>query len=130
MKKLVLVGMALVLPVVVAGCSGGADSLLKQQISIMNDIAANLETVKDDASADAAIAKLDKQVDQLTDNMKKMKELKLSPEEQKKLMEKHKTEIENAGKRMQAAMQGAVMKAPGKAMKIWSTFMKTMDALK
>jgi hypothetical protein len=116
MKKLVWLIVA-VLPLALSGCGGsGADSLAKEQVGIMNDMAAALEGVKDDASADAAVAKLKELGAKLRENTKKGEAMKLSEAENKKLEEKYKPEIEKATNRMKSATEQAVKKAPKKAM--------------
>jgi hypothetical protein len=122
MKKVAMLGMALVLAATATGCGGSPDSLAKEELGIFNDISATLEGVKDDASADAAIPKLEKQADQLASVMKKIKEL--SPEQQKKITEKYQAEIQKTMARMMEAMMKAGSKAPSKVAKLGETFKK------
>src|SRR5262249_25519644 len=97
MKKAVL-GCAFVFLVGVSGCGSSADSLLKDQIKLMNDVADAME--KGD---EAKVKDLQKRMEELK---KKLDELKLSDEEVKKAWEKHKDEFAAAkGRVFQAGMK-------------------------
>jgi hypothetical protein len=117
MKKLVWLAVAVLSPGL-AGCGSGADSLMKETIGILNDMASALEGVKDDASADAAIPKLKELGAKLKENgNKKLEEKdKAIPQLNQKLEEKYKDKIEKAATRLQTAMVAAAKKAPGKAL--------------
>lgn len=83
------------------------DELGKAMVTNMNAVVDVIETIKDNASADLAIAKL-KKVSKLEDLAKEF--FKLSVEEKKKLQEKYKDEMEKTTKRMQAALKNVEAK--------------------
>jgi hypothetical protein len=57
---------ALGLVFLATGCGGGgADGIMKDTISTMNEMAAILESIKDEKTADEATPKLDKQIEKL-----------------------------------------------------------------
>jgi hypothetical protein len=91
MKRLVAYGFAVALAVSLTGCGGGndPDSLTKQMISDMNELATAIEKKE---SAD--------KIKSLGEKMKatgdKLDALKLSPEDKKKLEEKYKKEMTEA----------------------------------
>src|SRR5262245_17875236 len=94
--------------VAMAGCGGGADGLVKDMISDMNALA--------DAIEKGDEAKVKEAEERMKATTKKLDDLKLSDDEKKKLMEKHKPELEKAGKRMAEAMfkkMGQGMGLPG-----------------
>jgi hypothetical protein len=99
-KSLALTGMLLLL-FGASGCSSSPDSLIKDQISLMNDMADALE--KGDEAKAKSIAEKMKEVD------KKLEALKLSEDDKKKLGEKYKDELTKAAMRMlQAQMKGGM----------------------
>ena len=128
MKKLAGFGVCLFLLCGVSGCgSSGPDATMKESIVVMNDLSSILEGIKDNATADQAIPKIEKQADRMKELRKKMQELKLSTEEEKKLEEKYKPETDKARERMQKAMKQALTNAPTKAMTISQTFIKALS---
>ncbi len=130
MKKYIVLGLFAVVLSGVGGCGGGGpDSLMKEQIATLNEMSAALESVKDDKSADEAIAKIDKSCDKLKDISKKFNELKVSEADKKKLEEANKKAGDEAGERFQKAMKGAAEKAPGKAMAIAGSMLKMAGAM-
>jgi hypothetical protein len=100
MKKCVVVAFAFGLLVNVSGCGSSPDSIMKDSIAAMNDLADAVEK-KDEGKAKAAATKLQ-------DLEKKLDALKLSEDDKKKLLEKHKDE---AGKALTKLM-GAMVKNP------------------
>src|SRR5262245_31033895 len=82
---------------VTAGCGGGADSLMKDMISDMNALADAVEKNESEA-------KVKEIQDRMQATTKKLDDLKLSDDDKKKLIEKHKAELEKAGQRMAGAM--------------------------
>jgi hypothetical protein len=115
MKKLAQLGIALALPFMVTGCGGGADGAIKEQISLMNEMAGVLEGVTDKASFEAAQAKMKKLEDRGKELGKKLEDMKLSDQEKKNLEEKYKGQAEQAAKRLTAAMTNAMTKGMGGA---------------
>ncbi|HEY2783884.1 MAG TPA: hypothetical protein VGJ05_02825 [Fimbriiglobus sp.] len=90
----------------VAGCSGGPDSLVKELIGDMNAIADAMEKKESKET-------IEKLMDKMNATKKKFDDLKLSDDEKKKLMEKHKDEIEKATKRMMSAMMNGTFNNMG-----------------
>jgi hypothetical protein len=97
MKRFNMYGIVAVLLVSAPGCSSNdPDSLAKQSISQMNDLAAAIEK-KESPDKIKAIA------EKLKATMEKLKALKLSDEEMKKLQEKYQKESTQAAQKMLAA---------------------------
>lgn len=89
-----------------SGC-GGADSLMKELISGLNDMAASIEK-KEPPEKQQAIA------DRIKKTSEKLDKLKLSDDEKKKLVEKYKPQLEEAfGRLMKASMAAAAGGAGG-----------------
>jgi hypothetical protein len=114
MKKVSVLGCAFVFLVGVSGCGSSPDSLVKDQIKNMNDMADAME--KGDEAKLKELEKKSKDIE------KKLDDLKLSDEEKKKLLEKHKDELGAAlGRIMQATMKkglgGGMDKGLGDMMK-------------
>jgi hypothetical protein len=85
----------------VIGCGGNADSLVKDEIKCMNELADAFEK-KDDARAKELQTKLEE-----TD--KKLQALKLSDEQKKQLISRHQEELQKASTRLaQAGMNRAL----------------------
>ena len=119
MKKCIGLGLALVLLCGVSGCgSSEAEEAAKDLIATMNELTAILNGIKDDASADAAIPKIEKQAEKMSVLNRKMKLNKLTAEEDKKLEEKYRAQVAEAGKKLAGAMASAIQKAPRKAQQI------------
>lgn len=83
------------------------EDVIKELVKVQNQVADVLETVKDDASADAALPKLQKVAAIGAELGKTMEDFKLSKEEQEKLFQKHGEDFVKAYKRSQAAMDKA-----------------------
>lgn len=97
MARALVLGFIAVLFVSAPGCSGNdPDSLTKQSISQMNDLAAALEK-KESQDTIKALAEKIKATNE------KMEALKLSDKDKKKLQEKYKKEIEDVMKRIMTA---------------------------
>jgi hypothetical protein len=126
MRKLLGIGLALFIVCGFSGCgSGGPEAQVKEMISLLNQLSDALESIKDDASADAAIPKIESIAEKLSALGKRMKEEKPSKEEDKRLQEKYQKEVMDAQQRMQKAIVSAALKAPGKAMKLQEAFKKS-----
>jgi hypothetical protein len=87
-----------------AGCKSEAEKQVSDLTSKQKDMVSVLKTVKDKDSAKAANVKLKTIAADLTATFEKMKKTNPSQEEQKRLMEKYKTEQEQTGKDIQAEM--------------------------
>lgn len=97
MKNTVRLGMLLVLCVGLVGCGNSADSLVKQQIDVINDMA---EAVENGASQ-SEMEEIQERGEAIN---KKIQDLNLSQEEKEKLLERHKDEYSKATSRLAAAM--------------------------
>jgi hypothetical protein len=97
MKRLIVLGFVAALLVSAPGCSSNdPDSLSKQSISQMNDLAAAIEKKE---SPD----KIKSLVEKWKATVEKMEALKLSDDEKKKLAEKYQKESLEASKKLLAA---------------------------
>ncbi len=127
MSSVMTLGLALALGVAQNG--SGADSaegILKDMLATMKEMTATLESIKDDASAEAAIPKLEKLSFRMKELMDKGKALKLSPQEEKKLQDKFKAQTEEAMKKLIKASASAGFNAPARAQKIAAAIQKGM----
>lgn len=88
------------------GCGATPDSLIKDQIGAMNDMADALEKNE----PESRIADIKARMEQ---NNKKMEALKLPEDDKKKLLEKHKDELLKAMTRLQKAMMNRAVKDLG-----------------
>ena len=120
MKKRLIFGFGLVMLCGMSGCSGSsAEGILKEQVAEMNNITTLLQGIKDDASADAAMPKIEKSVLRIKELDGKLKDLKMPVSEKKRLEDQYvNKEIPDAASKMQAALVQAMTKAPKKAMDI------------
>jgi len=103
MKRLVGVACGLVMVAGVTGCGSSPDSLMKEQVTILNQMAEAMD------SADPQ-AKLEELAKKLNGNAKKLDALKLSDAAKKKLDEKYGQELQKARLNWIAAMQKNVDK--------------------
>ncbi len=98
MKRFIVLGFVAMLLVSAPGCSSNdPDSLSKQSISQMNDLAAAIEKKE---SPD----KIKSLVEKWKATVEKMEALKLSDDEKKKLAEKYQKETLEASKKLLAAV--------------------------
>jgi hypothetical protein len=102
MRNAIFVGCALVALVAVTGCGSSPDSLVKDQIKAMDEMADALES-------NAPESKVEEIKKKMEDINKKLEALKLSDEDKKKLLEKHKAEFEKAGTRLAKASLNKAM---------------------
>jgi hypothetical protein len=103
MRKPMLFGLGLLLAAVVVGCgSSPDDAVMKEQLSLMNEMAAIFENAKDPASLKIAQEKLVTFSKKANDLKEKVKDWS---EDKKKAMEaKYKTEFDAAKARVEKAM--------------------------
>ncbi|MGE3807000.1 MAG: hypothetical protein AB7K24_20240 [Gemmataceae bacterium] len=112
MRRLPLFGCAFAL-LALCGCSSNPnDALVREQFAIIQKISKQVEAIKDDASAATAIAQIEKEIQQLDDIKKKMKDMKLPEAEQKRLAEKFRAENETIKLNLAKAMEGVDERAP------------------
>jgi hypothetical protein len=97
MKKALILGSMLVLVLGLAGCGSSPDSLVKEQIAGINDLADAIEK----GEPESKLTDIKKRME---DTSKKLEALKMSDDEKKKLIEKHKDELLKATERMVKAM--------------------------
>jgi peptidoglycan hydrolase CwlO-like protein len=97
MKRLLVISLVAALLATVPGCSkNDPDSLTKQSISDMNDLASAIEKKE---STD----KIKSLAEKMKTTQDKLSALKLSPDDQKKLAEKYQKEIMDAAMKLMAA---------------------------
>jgi hypothetical protein len=101
MKKAALFTAVSLLLCTLSGCgSSGSDGLIQQQIQVMNEMADALEN----KAGEAKMKELEGRLESIGT---KLKEIKLSKEEQEALMNKHKEALMKATQRMMtAALKG------------------------
>ena len=125
----VLLGIGLSLMLVGAGRAADADkaeSTLKDMLKVVKEITTILQTIKDDKTADAALPKLEKATGEMKAINAKMKNYKLSKDEEKQLQEKYMKEIQDAVTKLFRASTEAGKNAPNKAQKIKEALSKGM----
>jgi hypothetical protein len=111
MRKVTLAGFALALVFAVSGCGDSPDSVIKDQIKLMNDMADVLEGIKDKDSAEKAKPKLEALAKKAKDIEERAKKLKLDDmpkEKQEALKKKYEDDIKKAAGRFGAAMMKAM----------------------
>ena len=108
MRGPVILGMGLLAATLVVGCSGGSpeEATVKESISLMNDMASVLETIKDEKTAKEAEAKLKTFESRGKALEKKMKELPKEKLEQ--AGKKYEAEGKAAGERFGKAMMNSI----------------------
>ncbi len=89
MWRLVKLGSLFVAVCAISGCGASADSLMKDQIQLLNQLAEAYETK-------APEAKINEIKQKQEENNKKFGDLKLSPDDAKKLAEKYDGELKTA----------------------------------
>jgi hypothetical protein len=124
MKKFVALGITIALPVFFTGCGSQAENLANELVGLLNDQATALEGVKDDASASAAIDKINKIAERRKEIYAKMKDLKPTVMDGKNL-EESKQETAKALMRIMKATQDAFQKAPGKRKELGEAITKS-----
>jgi hypothetical protein len=111
------VSLALVLAAGLSGCGdSSAESAMKDMIAALNGLAESLESVKDDASADAALPQIRKAAQRVAAAAEKLQNQKVTQDEEKRLGEKYKKELAKAQERLMRASMSAGMKAPKRAL--------------
>jgi hypothetical protein len=97
----------------------GKKDPLAEKIAAINKVTSILEGIKDDATAEAALPRLEKPVTQFQEAGKKLKSMmSTSKEEADKLVVKYGLELVGALMKVQAATERAGKAAPGKKDKI------------
>jgi hypothetical protein len=103
-KKVLATVAAFALLTGVSGCGSKGESLVKEQISLMNQMA-------DEIEGSASKEKLEEIGKKMKETAKQLEDLKLSADEKKKLEDKYKPEMEKALGRMMEAAKKKVGKA-------------------
>jgi hypothetical protein len=126
MKKIVAGFLCACMVVSMSGCSGSKhEGVMKDTISVMDEISVALESVKDKDSAKAAAPKIEAAADKLEALKKKAKDMgDPSKEEQEKLLKEYTPKLMAAAARMAKAGQEAGVKAAGEP-----TFMKAIEKM-
>jgi len=109
MKNRLALGSLFALLICLSGCGSSPDSLMKQQIDLMNDTADAMES---DAS-ESEMKELEERGKALKE---KMENLDLSDEEKKQLVEKNKDEYSKALSRLMQAAMDKSLKDMGKGL--------------
>ena len=112
MSRAGFVGVCLLALGLAAGCGGGDDAVVKDQITLMNEIAVAYDKVTDADSwkkAQAEVEKLQPRAEEL-----RKKESSWPEEKKKQLGEKYASELQAATDRLEAAREAARKKAAGK----------------
>ena len=94
---------ALALVFLVSGCGDSPDSVMKDQIKASNEVLDVLEGIKTKEDAEKAKAKLEDLDKKFKDVIEREKKIKVSKDQEKKLQEKYKDDLERVEKRMMAA---------------------------
>jgi hypothetical protein len=126
MRNVLTFGFGLVLVGGLSGCggSGGAESTFKEMISAINEMAQVYESIKDEASADAALPRLQKAAARYRESANKMKAIKVTKSEDDRLEKQFKPELDKARTKLQQAIMNAALKAPKKAQEIIAALAK------
>jgi hypothetical protein len=126
MKRLLALGMGLVLLVTVSGCGSSPETIVKDHAKALNDMAASLDKMTDDASAEKEMPALEKAADRAKELSEKRKALKLSEADTKKI-EGVMKEYTEAGTKMGVAGAKAMMNAPKNKDKIKAAMDKALQ---
>lgn len=130
MRPLSAVVAAMVLTLSLAGCKSEAEKQISEITDKQKEIVTILKGVTDKDSAKAANEKLKGVAKDLTAIMERVKKTSPSQDEQKRLMEKYKSDQEQAKKDIQAEME-RIAKIPGASMELMSGMMEIgMSAMK
>ena len=109
MKNAFVLGSLFALVTCFAGCGSSAESMLKQQIAQLNELAEAIEN-------DAPESEIEAIKERMEATAKKMKELEVSEAEQKRLQEKYEDDLKQAGERLGKAMFGKLAEGMGKGL--------------
>ena len=104
MRKVTLAGLALALVFTVSGCGDSPESITKDMIKAMNEMADVLESIKDKDSAEKAKPKLEALSKKMKDLKERADKLKVDDKKKKELEEKYKDEVAKAGMRLFGAL--------------------------
>src|SRR2546425_11059966 len=105
MKRFFRLAPLLMLALILCGCGDSHQSLAREQVDTMKEMAATLDTVKDADSAKDAKPKLKKLAERMNDINQREAKLPAPTEAEIKAMDsKYGKEMEEASRKMQAAM--------------------------
>jgi len=94
MRRRATIGVVLFALGSAAGCgSSGLDGLFKEHLALIEEASNLLQGIKDEASAKAALPRLEKIGDRAAKLTQQAKALKLSKAEQQKVMERHRDKL-------------------------------------
>jgi hypothetical protein len=111
MRKPVLTGCGLLMAALIVGCGSSDDAIVKEQISLMNEMTAVFEKVTDAASfkdAEKQIQNLKKRAEEIEAKTKSWSE-----DKKKTVAQKYEKELKASAEKMAGAMMAAAMKATG-----------------
>ena len=128
MRKVIGLALALLIVCGFSGCGGAntPDDVMKATIDNMKELGSIMEGIKDEASGEAAIPKVEAVAKRMKELKEKMKSFKLSDEEMKKLGEKYLKDLMEVGLKMMAPQMKAKLAAPN-AMKKIDALMKDVQ---
>jgi hypothetical protein len=118
MRKLLGFGVGLWLMCAAGGCGSGAatpEHTVRQKVEALNEMATLLTSIKDESSADAALAQIAKNMGRVRALDKQLDSFDLSQGDKQGLLGKYQTELDQAAKKMEDAVTQAKNKVPGRA---------------
>ena len=120
MKKALIWGAGLALLVVACSSSNSPEGIMKDTLGMMNDMTSALASIKDEASAKAAIPKLEELAKKGEDIKKRAEELKtkLTKEDEEALKKKYEPQLKEATEKlMKETFRVATVPGAAEAMK-------------
>jgi hypothetical protein len=130
LRPLMMTAAVLSLALILTGCKDDHDSLMKKTVDKMNELASTLESVNDEASSKAAAPKIKAIAADLQELKKKADALpKPSAEEEKRLKDKYKKSLSEAGQKVFGQM-GKFMTNPKLSTPELREALKSMQSIK
>jgi peptidoglycan hydrolase CwlO-like protein len=114
MKRSILAGLVAFVACAAGGCgpTSKQEALMNDMVQALSDFASALESVKDDASAREAAAKIDKVRERIVEIGKKAEGTKATKAQNEALEKKFKPQLENLKKRIENAAAAIEKNAP------------------
>jgi hypothetical protein len=129
MRRRATIGVVLFLLGSAAGCGpSGLDGLFKETLSLIGEATDLLKGIKDEASAKAAMPRLEKIGDRAAELTRQAKALKLSEAEQQKVMERYREALLAGADKLFVAEDEARRRAPRLAGKIHAVVAKLVHS--